>query len=100
MADVKSYPPSCGKAATSVLDNLCLLERAAILHVDEPTLFPRTVIWSTRPQRGAGRAKDYRPPGVSCGPLDQDTWQAERRNLRVHSVWNGNCSDSTRPDGS
>ena len=28
------------------------------------------------------------------------TWPAERRNLRVHSVWNGNCSDSAQPDGS
>ena len=57
------------------------------------------VIWSTRPQRGAGRTKRYRPQGVSCGPLDQDTWQAERRNLRVHSVWNGGCSNHARYDG-
>jgi hypothetical protein len=42
--------------------------------------------WSERPQRGAGRANDYRARGVRCGPLDQDTSQAERRNLRVHSV--------------
>ena len=32
-----------------------------------------SIIWSQRPQRGAGTARDYRPRGVSRGPLDEDT---------------------------
>jgi hypothetical protein len=36
----------------------------------EVAYFRAAAVWSERPQRGAGRAKDYRPRGVSYGPLE------------------------------